>query len=252
MKKHREIIYSALMFFFITTIFSSCECGTLFGESGESGKGGKMLAVFGVMYGWSGHASLDLSDGQATTDLFYPLSGDPVVGATVIFGDSTMHSEVQGQDYFDGSYYAPLSLNAGDLVYVKVKKTNRSSIYFSQSCNVPDSYCTITSPDSGATVSLPFEITWTVNKGNYPALAVMVEIAYGNGVSIVYRQVLSIQETSVTIPKSLTMYDGLYTIKIIPYIQLNFPSEDIHMNSRVFVYSVHEPGRVEVRLSSPQ
>jgi len=251
MKKHREIIYAALMFFFITAIFSSCECRSLFGGSGGSDKGRKMLAVFGVLYGWSDQASLDLFEGQANTDLFYPVSGDPVVGATVIFGDSTIHSEVQGQDYLNGTYYAPLSFNAGDLVYVKLKR-ERGVPYFSQSCMAPDSYCTIISPASGAVISAPFDIAWTVNPGSYPASAVLVEIARGNDVSIVYRKALPIQETSVAIPKSMTMSEGVFTIKIIPYIQLNFPSENIHMYSRVLVYSVHDPGKVEVRLSSPE
>jgi hypothetical protein len=262
MKKYFRYIYALIAFCILSCLNTT--------GPDRSPDAPKKYAVYGEFRSWQGNASLQLnypgvtSAGATNPDLIFPISGTPLDGANVVFCDSTTHTEVHGTFAGSGTYAGYLSINPGDVVYVKVSNHGNPSLseYFSENCKVPDSFCTITSPVSGATVSSPFDITWIVNAENYTANAVMVEISSPGNTSVVYRKALSIADTSLMVNKSMMVsyFDGAYEIRIIPYIQLNFTNNPTHpyteenfdYYSRVLVYSTHDPSNCMFYLASQE
>jgi hypothetical protein len=235
MKNNLKIVHAVLTFLYMITGIS-CDSDN---STNDSKSSISMYGLYGEYRSWQGYVSLDICDGEATTDLFYTLNGKPLAGCTVGFVDSTSNTTVNGNDQHNGNYFANLTLHAGDFIHVLINYT-----YHSQRCQVPDAYCTITSPVSGATVTPPFEINWTVNPGNYPVTALMLEI--GTLVSVEYREVLPMTATTFTVTTSKMKYSGEYYIRITPYIPIKFSAAKISQNSRILVYSIHDPGTINV------
>jgi hypothetical protein len=252
MKNYFRVILSMSLMLFAAALITSCTHGGL----GTTGNITSLnTAIFGEYYGWQSRASLWVNDpGFTYNDVNYPITGTPFDGAKVVFCDSTARKEVVATSNGPGSYtWDPLVTNAGDIVYFKVGIYKDHPNYYFTSENRPmsDSFCTITSPSSSeipVTLSPPFDVTWTLTMGNFPASALMFEIYLGSSGILAYRKSLPLTQNTFTVNNIMVSSYGIYMFKITPYFELNFNSDYVYMYSRALVYSVRPPIPVNVNV----
>lgn len=252
MKNNFRAIYLIIVILFVFILITSCE------DTGGGGGGRnytiEKTAIYAEYNSFQSYASLWIRDpGEVNNGVNNPISGKPLDGACVVFCDSTTHNEVVAINDSLGTYsWIPLFSNAGDIVYIKVAMNQQSHYYyFSENRQVSDSFCTITSParsDTIVSIYPPFDVTWTLTDGNYPASALMLEIINTTSGVVTYKTNLSLTQNTFSVNKYMVSGYGLYGIRITPYFELHFNDYNVHMYSRALIYSIHKPGWMTVNM----
>ncbi len=166
------------------------------------------------------HPYVFVTDGAANfSNPNDPVTGTDITGATVTltndttgvssstaYTTGTVRNSYQNADGFSHS--------AGESVSISVVKGSKS--YPSSSTVTPISYHSSLVPIESATVTLPFNITWTVTQGAYPCTHTWVQITDYNGATDAtknYQVVVPVSEKSLQITSS-NIVAGTYSILV--------------------------------------